>query len=101
MEGLERGYLPAASHFIVGSAFILETQLNCMAGIIGIWATTRSVKPPLSHRRISTPRSQNAGFKMLGEDSNILDEGREHGAKDGWRFQKVAREKELGEQSKA
>lgn len=38
---------------------------------------------------------------MLGEDSNILEEGREHGAKDGWKFERTAREKELGEQSKA
>lgn len=82
VEGLERG-----------SAFILETQPNCMAGIISIWATTHSAKPLLSHRRISTPRSQSIVFKMWGED-------REHGAKDGWRFQRVSRKKELEEQSK-
>lgn len=89
------------SCFVAGPAFALETQQNSTAGIMSVWATTRSAKPLLSHRRISTPRLQSVGFEMLGEDSNILNEGREHGAKDGRRFRRVAREKELGEQSKA
>lgn len=92
-EGLERGYLPVPSRFVVGSAFILETQPNCMAAVTGVWATTHSAKPLLSHRGIPTPGSQSVSFKMRGED-------REHGVKDGWRFQRVARKKELGEQSK-
>lgn len=64
VEELERAYLPAQSRFVAGSAFILETQQNRTAGIIGVWATTHSAKPLLSHRRISTPRSQSVGFKL-------------------------------------
>jgi len=78
-----------------------KTLVTRIKNPIGIWATPRSAKPPLSRRRISTPRSQNVGFKMLGGDSNILDQGRERGMKDGQRFERAAREKELGEQSKA
>ena len=83
VEGLGRGYLQTASRFVAGSALLLATQQNRAAGTIGTWAPPRSAKPPLSHRRISTPRLQSGGFKMPGEDSNILDGGREPGAKDG------------------
>lgn len=94
VEGLERSYLQTASRFVVGSAFLLEAQrlvLSAFGLHLVLW----------SHRRTSSPRSQSIGFKMLGEDNNILEEGREHGAKDGWKFERTAREKELGEQSKA
>lgn len=94
MEGLERSYLQTASRFVVGSAFLLEAQ-RLVLSAFGLQLILRS------HRRTSSPRSQSVGFKMLGEDSNILEEGREHGAKDGWKFERTAREKELGEQSKA
>lgn len=53
---------------------VLGNPTKPRAGV-RVWAAIRSVKPPLSHGRIST-------CKVLGEDSNILDEGRECGGKD-------------------
>lgn len=70
MEGLERDYMQAAKWFVQ----VLGNPTQPCAGV-RVWTAIRSVKPLLSHGRIST-------CIVLGEDSNILDEGRECGGKD-------------------
>lgn len=72
VEGLQRNYLQTAT----GLAQVLGNSTKPHAGV-SVWAATRSVKPPREDFYL-----QSAGFKMLGEDSNILDESRECCVKD-------------------
>lgn len=75
MEGLERDCLQTASWFVAGSWKPNKTTRWCQ--YLGCNSLCEATTEPREDFYL-----QNVGFKMLGEDSNTLDEGKECGVKD-------------------
>lgn len=74
VEGLERDYLQTAKWSVAGSW--KPNKTTCWCQYLGC----NSCEAITEKQEDFYPQS--VGFKMLGEDSNILDEGRECGVKD-------------------
>lgn len=74
VEGLERDYLQTAKWFVAGSW--KPNKTTCWCQYLGC----NSCEAITEKQEDFYPQS--VGFKMLGEDSNTLDEGRECGVKD-------------------
>lgn len=75
VEGLERHYLQTAKWFGAGAWKPNKTTRWCQR--LGCNSFCEATTEPQEDFYL-----QSAGFKMLGEDSNILDVGRECGVKD-------------------